>query len=200
MASDPTNASADSAGIFEVFRVGSVPYDALISQDFESIKQKYLLVVPISSKDELKKDSCLAVIPPPSHMIVDQTKFRQLVAKQAVDLSAKRTTEIIKRSETTIENIKAACVAEVDRIYQSMHQIVEKQKSELQDAILKLSSSEESSSERRQEILQNAFQAYEKRIENLLAEMTASQNQLKEKDFGGSLDESDNAVESQDTN
>jgi hypothetical protein len=133
MSSDPSTSPADSTGIFEVFRVGSVPYESLLSQDFDSVKQKYLLVVPISSKDQLKKDSCLAVIPPPSafrhqpsqtyktfpnippyyldlkftiplgHMIVDQTKFRQLVAKQAVDLSAKRTTEVIKRSEATIE-------------------------------------------------------------------------------------------------
>lgn len=36
-------------------------------------------------------------------MIVDQTKFRQLVAQQAVDIAGKKTTEVLKRSENTIE-------------------------------------------------------------------------------------------------
>jgi hypothetical protein len=108
-----------------------------------------------------------------------------------------------------------------------MHQIVEQQKLELQEAMMfvwlshpfqlhenplisshwfiffafrKLFSNEQSSSEQRRDALQSAFETYEKRIEALLSEMTASQNQLKEKDFGGSLDEATEPEESQATN
>lgn len=69
MSQSPTATDDNSTGVFEVFRVGSVPYDGLVSQDFESVKQKYLLIVPINSKEDLKKDSCLAVIPPPSTLV-----------------------------------------------------------------------------------------------------------------------------------
>lgn len=56
----------DGTAVFEVFRVGTVNHDALLSRDFDEVKRKYLLITPINTKEEVKKDSFLAVIPPPS--------------------------------------------------------------------------------------------------------------------------------------
>eukprot|EP01102_Stenamoeba_stenopodia_P001404 TRINITY_DN11204_c0_g1_i1.p1 TRINITY_DN11204_c0_g1~~TRINITY_DN11204_c0_g1_i1.p1 ORF type:complete len:203 (-),score=50.33 TRINITY_DN11204_c0_g1_i1:44-613(-) len=86
--------------VFEVYNVGSQPFDSLKEKSLAEIRAKFTILSPVESLDQLKPDVALATLPKEGHMIVDKTQFQDMLKRKISEaLKQQELENRVKRDE-----------------------------------------------------------------------------------------------------
>jgi len=134
--------------VFEVFMLKHVQKSDLESLTLENLRGKYTQIIPISSKEQVQNGNCnaLAVVPNSNHMVVDKSKFQDMVTKQIkqkLDIELNKLTE---NQKSTIDNLKNEAFQLFEDERRKLNDVVRKrvneERSRTRDIITKLLESE----------------------------------------------------------
>jgi len=102
--------------LFEVFKIGSTERKSLESIPFLQLQKKFTEITAITTEEQLRQAKALATLPTPGHVVVDQAKFREMFLKESSNAATQKSSELLKRAEHSIENLKTDFSTEMQNI------------------------------------------------------------------------------------
>jgi len=114
--------------IFEVYKVGSVPRESLQSSQLDALQRKFTILAPVTSVEQMKAVTALATVPSPGHIVVDQSKFKEMFAEKAKEAALKSSSVVMAQTDKAIDSLKQVHQEEVKAIVQVVRETLEAQR------------------------------------------------------------------------